>query len=230
MYKTFFGLNRNPFEISPDPYFLFARRGTMRRWPRSCTGYCDTRDSSLCRARWERARPCWCAASWSFCAGKTSHPPMYSIPACRPLEFFRYIVGDLGIKTASQDKGSLLLELNNYLIARHRKNTTTVLIVDEAQHLEPELLEEIRLLTNLETSQQKLLQIVLVGQPELDQKMDSARPAATEAADRYALSTGTSPGRRNEELYPAALAAGGCKLACQHDLPDQNDGQCVSLF
>jgi type II secretory pathway predicted ATPase ExeA len=79
----------------------------------------------------------------------------------------------LGIKTTNQDKGSLLLELNNYLIERHRKHTTTVLIVDEAQHLGPELLEEIRLLTNLETSQQKLLQIVLVGQPELDLKMDS---------------------------------------------------------
>jgi len=63
--------------------------------------------------------------------------------------------------------------LYNYLIARQQTNQTTVLIVDEAQNMDVELLEEIRLLTNLETAQQKLIQIVLVGQPELDQKMDS---------------------------------------------------------
>jgi type II secretory pathway predicted ATPase ExeA len=84
------------------------------------------------------------------------------------------VIGDLGLKAASQEnKGELLLQLYNYLIARQRANQTTVLIVDEAQNMDVELLEEIRLLTNLETAQQKLLQIVLVGQPELDQKMDS---------------------------------------------------------
>ncbi len=105
-------------------------------------------------------------------------------------------MGDLGIKTANQDKGSLLLELNNYLIARHRKNTTTVLIVDEAQHLEPEVLEEIRLLTNLETSQQKLLQIVLVGQPELDQKMDS--PDLRQLKQRIAMRCQLEPLQEEE--------------------------------
>ncbi len=59
------------------------------------------------------------------------------------------------------------------MIARHQKNLTTVLVVDEAHHLSPDVLEEIRLLTNLETPQEKLLQILLVGQPELDEKLDS---------------------------------------------------------
>jgi len=92
----------------------------------------------------------------------------------RSREFLIYIIGDLGMKAASQDnKGTLLLQLYSYLITRQRANLSTVLIVDEAQNMDTELLEEIRLLTNLETAQQKLLQIVLVGQPELDQKMDS---------------------------------------------------------
>ena len=215
MYKTFFGLTRNPFEISPDPYFLFATarhnealasivHGVLRhKGFIVVTGEVGTGKTLLVRCLLELLRQRNIASANVF------------NPCLSPLEFLRYIVGDFGIKTANQDKGSLLLELNNYLIARHRKNTTTVLIVDEAQHLEPELLEEIRLLTNLETSQQKLLQIVLVGQPELDQKMDSARPAATETADCSALSTGTSAGRRNEELHHTALAAGGCELACQ---------------
>jgi len=95
-------------------------------------------------------------------------------PRLRPKEFLHYIIGDLGMKPASVDnKGTLLLQLYNYLIARQQTNQTTVLIVDEAQDMDVELLEEIRLLTNLETAQQKLIQIVLVGQPELDQKMDS---------------------------------------------------------
>jgi len=67
----------------------------------------------------------------------------------------------------------LLLDLGGFLIERHRKKLTTVLVVDEAHHLAADVLEEIRLLTNLETSQEKLLQILLVGQPELDEKLDS---------------------------------------------------------
>ena len=173
MYKAFYGLTRNPFEISPDPYFLFATarhnealasiaHGVLRhKGFIVVTGEVGTGKTLLVRCLLEILRRQEIASANVF------------NPCLSPVEFLRYIVGDLGIKTANQDKGSLLLELNNYLIERHRKHTTTVLIVDEAQHLEPELLEEIRLLTNLETSQQKLLQIVLVGQPELDLKMDS---------------------------------------------------------
>jgi general secretion pathway protein A len=174
MYKAFYGLSRNPFEISPDPYFLFATarhnealasivHGVLRhKGFIVVTGEVGTGKSLLVRCLLELLRRQEIASANVF------------NPCLSPLEFLRYIVGDLGIKVSNQDKGSLLLELNSYLIARHRKNTTTVLIVDEAQDLEPELLEEIRLLTNLETAQQKLLQIVLVGQPELDQKMDSS--------------------------------------------------------
>ena len=69
----------------------------------------------------------------------------------------------------------MLLELSHYLIARHQKQLTTVLVVDEAHHVSEDVLEEIRLLTNLETTKEKLLQILLVGQPELDQKLDSVQ-------------------------------------------------------
>ena len=196
MYKTFFGLTRNPFEISPDPYFLFATarhnealasivHGVLRhKGFIVVSGEVGTGKTLLVRCLLELLRRNDIASANVF------------NPCLSPLEFLRYIVGDLGIKTASQDKGSLLLELNNYLIARHRKNTTTVLIVDEAQHLEPELLEEIRLLTNLETSQQKLLQIVLVGQPELDQKMDS--PDLRQLKQRIAMRCQLEPLQEEE--------------------------------
>jgi len=185
MYKKFFGLTRNPFEISPDPYFFFATsrhheafasilHGVLRhKGFMVVTGEVGTGKTLLVRCLLEMLRRQNIASANVF------------NPCLSPLEFLRYIVRDLGLKISSQDKGSLLLELNNYLIARHRANTTTVLIVDEAQDLDPELLEEIRLLTNLETSQQKLLQIVLVGQPELDQKMDS--PGLRQLKQRISL-------------------------------------------
>jgi general secretion pathway protein A len=175
MYKKFYGLTRNPFEISPDPYFLFPTARHNEALASIChgvlrhkgfivvTGEVGTGKTLLVRCLLELLRRQHIASANVF------------NPCLSPMEFLRYIAGDLGLKIANQDKGTLLLELNNFLIGRYRSGLTTVLIVDEAQHLEPELLEEIRLLTNLETSQQKLLQIVLVGQPELDLKMDSVQ-------------------------------------------------------
>ena len=72
-----------------------------------------------------------------------------------------------------KNKAELLFDLSQFLVSRGSKKLTTVLIVDEAHHLSAEILEEIRLLTNLETAEDKLLQVVLVGQPELDEKLDS---------------------------------------------------------
>jgi len=88
-------------------------------------------------------------------------------------EFLRYIACDLGIAAKGKTKAELLLDLGTYLVDRYQKKLATVLVVDEAHHLSAEVLEEIRLLTNLETADQKLLQILLVGQPELDLKLDS---------------------------------------------------------
>jgi len=196
MYKKFFGLTRNPFEISPDPYFLFATprhkealasiiHGVFRhKGFIVVTGEVGTGKTLLVRCLLEILRQQQIASANVF------------NPCLSSLEFLRYIACDLGLKAGSQDKGTLLLELNNYLIARYRKNMTTVLIVDEAQHLESELLEEIRLLTNLETSQQKLLQIVLVGQPELDQKMDS--PQLRQLKQRIALRCQLEPLQESE--------------------------------
>jgi general secretion pathway protein A len=94
-------------------------------------------------------------------------------PLLPVVEFFQYIMADLGLPYAGRTKTEMLLDLNRYLIQRHARGLITALVVDEAQALRHELLEEIRLLTNLETSQQKLLQIVLMGQPELEMMLDS---------------------------------------------------------
>jgi general secretion pathway protein A len=85
----------------------------------------------------------------------------------------QYLASDLGLPAGSKNKGELLLQIAQYVIGRSQRGLTTALVVDEAHHLSAEILEEIRLLSNLETPQEKLLQILLVGQPELDEKLDS---------------------------------------------------------
>jgi type II secretory pathway predicted ATPase ExeA len=90
-----------------------------------------------------------------------------------PTEFLQYILSDFGLPANGKSKYELLLDLGRFLTSRGSMKMTTVLIVDEAHHLSADILEEVRLLSNLETTDDKLLQIVLVGQPELDQKLDS---------------------------------------------------------
>ncbi|HEV2395864.1 MAG TPA: AAA family ATPase [Candidatus Sulfotelmatobacter sp.] len=88
-------------------------------------------------------------------------------------QLLEYVMADFGIPCESREKSSRLMRLNQWLLDRYRAGESTVLIVDEAQNLSSDVLEEIRLLTNLETSTEKLLQIILSGQPELEEKLRS---------------------------------------------------------
>jgi general secretion pathway protein A len=173
MYKQFFGLAKNPFEISPDPYFYHAtprhnealanlHYGVGRRKGFIViTGEVGTGKTLLVRCLLAELRKNNIAFGYVF------------NPLLSTTEFFQYIMADLGLQYSGRSKTEMLLDLNRFLIQRHARGLITALVVDEAQALRPELLEEIRLLTNLETSQQKLLQIVLMGQPELEGVLDS---------------------------------------------------------
>ena len=173
MYKAFFNLQRNPFGITPDPSFLFPTKrhnealsalyyGVRRRKGFVVvTGEVGTGKTLLVRCLLQ-----------VLDGGDVAYAYVFN-NRLSPVEFLQYVLSDLGFPTAGKNKGELLFELGSLLTERHQQNLTTVLVVDEAHHLSAELLEEIRLLTNLETGQDKLLQILLVGQPELDQQLDS---------------------------------------------------------
>lgn len=173
MYKRFYNLQKNPFEITPDPKFLFPTKqhnealatlyyGVKRRKGFVVlTGEVGTGKTVLVRSLLQILRLANVAFAYVF------------NPRLSAMEFLQYVAGDLHIPTAGKSKSDLLLSLSSYAIARHQKGFTTVLVVDEAHHLSTDVLEEIRLLTNLETGEAKLLQILLVGQPELDDKLDS---------------------------------------------------------
>jgi general secretion pathway protein A len=173
MYKGFYNLKINPFEITPDPSFLFATKKhnealaalyygvRQRKGFVVITGEVGTGKTLLVRCLLGVLNRAKVAYAYVF------------NPCLTPTEFLEYIAGDFGLPAAGKSKSELLLNLGTYLIGRYHENLTTVLVVDEAHHLSSELLEEVRLLTNLETAQTKLLQILLVGQPELDEKLDS---------------------------------------------------------
>jgi len=173
MYKSFYGLRRNPFEITPDPSFLFPTKrhnealaalyyGVRRhKGFVVLTGEVGTGKTLLVRCLLQLLKGSNTAYAYVFNSRLSSG------------EFLQYIAGDFGLPTSGKSKSELLLELGSFLVSRHQKKLTTVLVADEAHHLSAEVLEEIRLLTNLETPQGKLLQILLVGQPELDEKLDS---------------------------------------------------------
>ena len=93
-------------------------------------------------------------------------------PRLEVMDFFRVLFDEFGIEERCQTKAEYLLALNHFLIGRLERDQTVLLIIDEAQNLSAEMLEEVRLLSNLETSTTKLIQIMLVGQPELNDMLD----------------------------------------------------------
>ena len=106
-------------------------------------------------------------------------------PPLDTIDFFAVLFDELGIEERCATKGEYLLALNRFLLSRLETNQSTILIIDEAQNLSPEMLEEIRLLSNLETATSKLIQIMLVGQPELGDLL--ARPELRQLRQRVAL-------------------------------------------
>ena len=174
MYKAFFNLTRNPFELTPDPSFLFSTKrhnealaalyyGVRRhKGFVVVTGEVGTGKTLVLR----------CLLGLLQQSRDIAYAYLFN-SRLSPTEFLQYIVADFGLSATGKNKTELLLELGHFLVSRGSQKMTTVLIVDEAHHLSPEILEEVRLLTNLETAEDKLLQIVLVGQPELDEKLDS---------------------------------------------------------
>jgi general secretion pathway protein A len=185
MYKNFYKLRLNPFGNSPDPRFLYmmphtrealaalefgigARRGFI-----VLTGEAGTGKTTLLRKTIESFDPAKILTSFIF------------NPRLEVLDFLEFVMNDFGITPTARTKSSMLLQLNQWLIERFRNGQTCVIVVDEAQTLSSELLEEIRLLANLETSSDKLLQIVMSGQPEFEEKL--RHPSLRQLRQRIAL-------------------------------------------
>ncbi len=185
MYKSFFNLKTNPFASSPDPRFLYMMPHTREALATLeygisahkgfivLTGEVGTGKTTLLRRALASLDQSRVFSSFVF------------NPRLDVLDFLEFILSDFGISPQNRTKSGMLIQLNRWLIERFRREETCVIVVDEAQNLEWELLEEIRLLTNLETSTEKLVQIVLSGQPELEEKLRA--PDVRQLRQRIAL-------------------------------------------
>ena len=189
MYRRFYGLTRKPFEVSPDPYFYYPTQRHNEALAMLTYGVQENKgflvvSGEVGTGKTLLVRCLLDALSQHRIAFAFVFNPVLSV-----IDFLTLLLHDLGVSAKSQSKIELLSLLNQHLLLRSRRGEATALIVDEAQLLSCELLEEIRLLTNLETSLFKLLQIVLVGQPELEAKLDSPqlRQLKQRVAMRYRL-------------------------------------------
>ena len=172
MYTAFYGLFEKPFSLSPDPRYLFFADGHREALAHlrygidqgegfiAVTGEVGTGKSTLCRALIEGL-------------GEDTELAFLFNPPRSATELLQAIAHEFGLVPAGRQRHGLNDQLNQFLVDRKQQGLRVLLIIDEAQNLDTDVLEEIRLLSNLETANSKLIQIVLLGQPELDRKLDS---------------------------------------------------------
>ena len=172
MYKKFFGLRENPFNVNPDPRFLFPTRHTEEALAVLTYGIQSRKGFIMLSGEVGTGKTTLLNKLLDWLHRENVATAFVFNPRLNVMQFMDFMMADFGIVCDSKMKSQVLLKLNSWLLERYRAGETAVLIVDEAQNLSPQVLEEIRLLTNLETSTEKLLQIVLCGQPELEHKLN----------------------------------------------------------
>lgn len=190
MYESFFGLRVKPFDLLPNPTFLYQSRSHKRAMTYLDYGI--------------KARSGFILVTGEIGSGKTTiirdliKKKMPNVVLSKVFntkvssgQLISMINDDFGLPVQGKDKIELLRDLNEFLINQFAKGMQPVLIVDEAQNLSPELLEEVRMLSNLETDQAKLLQIILVGQPEL--KRILATPDMLQLRQRISINCHIQP-------------------------------------
>ena len=196
MYKGFFKLKENPFNVSPDPRYLFLTKQIeetlasvaygvqTRKGIITLIGEVGTGKTTIVNR----------VLNWLH-QGATRTAFLFN-SRVNSAQFLDFVLAEFEIPCESSSKSQQLMKLNQWLVERFRAGETAVLIVDEAQNLTFPVLEEIRLLTNLETSTEKLLQIVLSGQPEFEEKLKL--PQLRQLRQRVMIRCKTAPLTKEE--------------------------------
>ena len=199
MYERFFGLREQPFSLTPDPRFLWLSEThqeglatlvygiTRRKGFLLLTGEVGTGKTTLLRAALGQIPP------------QTDTALILNTVGLTPIDLLKLIAAEFGIQHQLDSAADFQIALNRLLLDRLRAGRNTVLIIDEAQNLDPDTLEEVRLLSNLETDTEKLMQIVLTGQPELLHKL--ASPNLRQLRQRIAVEHHMEP-LRYEDVHP----------------------------
>lgn len=189
MYTQFYGFKERPFEITPDPKFVYL--GEIHQEALAHLQYAirEGKGFSVITGEAGTGKTTLVYLLLSQLDGHVRTSYIFN-PIMERTDFLNYICDDLGIKSeGKRSRGQSLTALQDFLLQSFIKNEKVFLIIDEAQSLEPELLQEIRLLTNLETAKHKLLHVILLGQPELNKTLQEPRfrPLKQRITVRYHL-------------------------------------------
>jgi general secretion pathway protein A len=191
MYQKFFGLRESPFNVNPDPRYLFLTRQIQEALAGLTYGIQNRKGFILLTGEVGTGKTTLLNRLLGWLRGQRVATAYIFNSRLSVNDLFDLMMAEFEIPCESRDKSQVVLRLNQWLLERYRAGETAVLIVDEAQNLSQEVLEEIRLLTNLETSTEKLLQIVLTGQPELEEKLKA--PQVRQLRQRITLRCRTAP-------------------------------------
>jgi len=184
MYLSFYNLTEFPFNITPDPRFLYftahhreaydhlmygikGRKGFIE-----LTGEVGSGKTTLCRAVLAEL-------------GKEMETALILNPSLTETQLLKAMLNDFGIEVRGRDRLDYIERLNEFLLRKNREGANVALLIDEAQDLSPQVMEQVRLLSNLETDQHKLIQIVLCGQPELQKRLE--RPELRQLRQRITV-------------------------------------------
>src|SRR5579884_2551338 len=173
MYNAFFGFTQNPFNMSPDPSFLFRSLQHEEALANLIYGVRSRRGFIVLTGEVGTGKTTMLECLRDYLHSQRTEFAFIFNSRLTPDQFFEMMAFDFDLRCDRKSKTDVLFALNNLLLEQAHRNRTCVLIVDEAHNLEWDVLEEIRLLGNLENRQGKLLQIILSGQPELDRKLDA---------------------------------------------------------
>lgn len=190
MYKKFYGFKEKPFEIAPDPAFVFLSEVHQEALAHLQYAIHEGKGFSVITGEAGTGKTTLVRKLLNNIEGDSIKTCYVFNPIMDSTDFLHYICTDLGIESDGiKSRGQSLTALHNYLLQCFTKNEKVFLIIDEAQSLDTNLLQEVRLLTNLETTKYKLLHVILLGQPELNQTLSEPRfrPLKQRITIRYHL-------------------------------------------
>ncbi|HXX33485.1 MAG TPA: AAA family ATPase [Thermodesulfobacteriota bacterium] len=211
MYEEFYGLKENPFNVTPNPEYIYLGEHHREALAQLLYGVRERKGFIVVTGEVGTGKTTLIHYLLDKMNGSNTKTAFLFNPKLTVDDFIQYILKDLGVRVQGRTKGEYLHNLHRYLLQAYQRDERVILIVDEAQGLRPDLLEEIRLLSNLETSRSKLIQIVLLGQPELDRTL--SQPGFRQLKQRINLRYRLSPLSEKEtrEYITKRLKIAGAK-------------------
>ncbi|MGW8179885.1 MAG: ExeA family protein, partial [bacterium] len=171
MYCSYYGIQEKPFSITPDPKYLYLGQTHKEAFAHLIYGIRERGGFIVITGEIGTGKTTLCRALLNHLDSDTLVAFILN-PTLSALELLKSINEDFGLRSETSTKKELIDELNRFLLEQRQQGKNTVLIIDEAQNLDMEVLEHIRLLSNLETDTEKLIQIILIGQPEFREMLE----------------------------------------------------------